>query len=519
VASGLCNLMGKELIVVIDAGTTGLRTMIFDMNGSELGRAYQEYQSYFPKPAWVEQNAVEWWQAACSTAKKVLRKTKINPAAIVGISVTNQRETIVPVDKVGNPLRRALVWQDRRTIPECQCIDDKLGSDEIYRITGLTIDPYFSASKILYIKENEPIIFSETYKFLLVHDFLEMKLSDQFITDWSNASRTMLFDIEKHAWSEKICEDLEIPIEKMPDPFPPGEGIGELTKKAAAETGFSVGTPIISGAGDQQAGAMGLGVVSSGRLSCTTGTGTFLTAFLKRPLRDPEKRVLCSCHAVPDAWVMEASMFTTGAVYRWFRDQLSQYEKESAKQKEIDPYELLDEEAMQSPVGSNGLLMIPHFAGAGAPHWNPFSRGIIAGLAIGHTRNDLIRAIMEGISFEIRKNIEVMRSLKIPTTEVRITGGMTRSTLFNQIQADVYGLRTLLSSTEEATALGTAMLVLKGAKIYKSFEEIAEKVVKISDIKAPDSQNHEKYNRIFVLSKKIYETLQNNGVYNDLYEL
>ena len=511
--------MRKELIVVIDAGTTGLRTMIFDTNGSEVGREYQEYQSYFPKPAWVEQNAAEWWQAACSTSKKVLKRTKVNPAAVIGISVTNQRETIVPVDETGTPLRRALVWQDRRTIPECQCIEDKIGSEEIYRITGLTVDPYFSASKILCIKGNEPTIFAETYKFLLVHDFLEMKLSDQFITDWSNASRTMLFDIEKHAWSEKICEDLEIPIEKMPDPVPPGERIGELTKKAAEETGFSAGTPIISGAGDQQAGAMGLGVVSPGRLSCTTGTGTFLTAFLKKPLRDPEKRVLCSCHAVPGAWVMEASMFTTGAVYRWFRDQLSQYEKEEAKQKAIDPYKLLDEEAMQSPLGSNGLIIIPHFAGAGAPHWNPFSRGIIAGLAIGHTRNDLIRAIMESISFEIRKNIDVMRSLNIPTTEVRVTGGMTRSALFNEIQADVYGLQTLLSSTEEATALGTAMLVLKGTGIYKSFEEITDKVVKITDIKTPNPQNHEKYNKIFDLSKKIYETLQSNGIYKDFYEL
>ncbi len=511
--------MGKELIVVIDAGTTGLRTMIFDTNGLEVGRDYQEYQSYFPKPAWVEQNAEEWWQAVCRTSKNVLKKTKINPADCIGISVTNQRETIVPVDKTGKPLRRALVWQDRRTIPECKRIEEVIGSEEIYRITGLTIDPYFSASKILFIKDHEPAIFSNTYKFLLVHDFIEMKLSDRFITDWSNASRTMLFDIEKNVWSKKICENLEIPLEKMPDPFPPGERIGDLSKEAAAEMGFKEGTPIISGAGDQQAGAMGLGVVSSGRISCTTGTGTFLTAFLKTPLRDPQKRVLCSCHAVAGTWVMEASMFTTGAIYRWFRDQLSQHQKEKAKQKRVDPYEVLNEEAIQSSIGSNGVIIIPHFAGAGAPHWNPYSRGVIAGLAIGNTRSDLIRAIMESISFEIRKNVEVMRSLNIPINEVRVTGGMTRSSLFNQIQADVYGLRTLLSSTEEATALGTAMLVLKGARICKTCEEIAERVVKISDTKTPNPQNHEKYNKLFNLAKKIYDTLQQNNIYKDFYEL
>ncbi|HUY01005.1 MAG TPA: FGGY family carbohydrate kinase, partial [Candidatus Deferrimicrobium sp.] len=428
--------MSKELVVVIDAGTTGLRTMIFDSIGNEIGRDYQEYKSYYPKPAWVEQNAEDWWRAVCNTATNVIKKTKINPSEVVGISVTNQRETIVPVDAEGNALRKALVWQDRRTIPQCESIREKFGSEEIYRITGLTIDPYFSASKILYIKDNEPNVFSQTYKFLLVHDFIEMKLSGKFITDWSNASRTMLFDIEKHEWSKNICEELEIPIEKMPEPHPSGLVIGELSKTASKETGFLEGTQIISGAGDQQAGAMGLGVISPGRLSCTTGTGTFLIAFLEKPLRDPQKRVLCSCHSVPGTWVMEASMFTTGSVYRWFRDQFSQHEKEKASQKCIDPYELLNEEAAQAPVGSNGIIMIPHFAGAGAPHWNPYSRGIIAGLALGHSRGDLIRTILESICFEIQKNIEVMRDLNIPTNEVRVTGGLTRCDNFNQIQAD-----------------------------------------------------------------------------------
>jgi xylulokinase len=511
--------MGKELVVVIDAGTTGLRTMIFDTTGLELGRDYQEYQSYFPKPAWVEQNADDWWQAVCRTAKNVIQKTKIDPTDCIGISVTNQRETIVPVDKMGRPLRKALVWQDRRTIDQCKKIEEVVGREEIYRITGLTIDPYFSASKILFIKEHEPSTFSRTYKFLLVHDFIEMKLSDRFITDWSNASRTMLFDIEKNAWSKKICETLEIPPEKMPDPFPPGENIGTLSKRAAAETGFKEGMPIITGAGDQQAAAMGLGVVNSGRVSCTTGTGTFLSAFLNTPLRDPQKRVLCSCHAVAGTWVMEASMFTTGSIYRWFRDQLSQQQKEKAKEKGVDPYKLLDEEALQSSIGSNGVMIIPHFAGAGAPHWNPYSRGVIAGLALGNTRNDLIRAIMESICFEIRKNIEVMRSLNIPIDEVRVTGGMTRSSLFNQIQADVYGFPTLISSTEEATALGTAMLVLKGAKICKTCEEVAERVVKISDKKTPNAQNHEKYNKLFKLSNKLYDILQQNNIYQDFYDL
>ncbi len=511
--------MGKELIVVIDAGTTGLRTIIFDLNGNEIGRDYKEYPSFFPKPAWVEQNANDWWTAVCTTAKNVLHKTKSDPSKIIGISVTNQRETIVPVEETGKPLRNALVWQDRRTIPQCKQIEERLGCDEIFNLTGVTIDPYFSASKILYIKEHEPKIFSQTHKFLLVHDFIEMKLSGRIITDWSNAARTMLFDIEKHEWSNKICDELEIPIEKLPETFPSGHVIGELTKHAAEETGFLKGTPIISGVGDQQAGAMGLGVVKSGRLSCTTGTGTFLIAFLEKPLRDPKRRLLCSCHGVPEAWVMEASMFTTGSIYRWFRDEMSHLEKEKAKQLGVDTYNLLNEQAAKVPAGANGIVIIPHFAGAGAPHWNPYARGIIAGLALGQSRNDFIKAIMESICFEIKKNIEVMRELNIPTKEVRITGGMTRAEIFNRVQADVYGIPVLPSATEEATALGTAMVILKATKIYKSYEEIAEKIVKITKTITPTPQNHEKYNKIFKLSQKIYELLEKNNIYQELCQL
>ncbi|MFX0139585.1 MAG: xylulokinase [Candidatus Hodarchaeota archaeon] len=505
--------MAQDLVCVIDAGTTGLRTMIFDTNGNEINRAYQEYQSYYPMPAWVEQDANDWWEAVCNTSKQVLKK--INPSDIVGIGVTNQRETIVPVDETGNPLRRALVWQDRRTIPECNYIREEIGEDEVYKITGLTIDPYFSSSKIIHVKDQHPDIFSKTFKFLLVHDYIEMKLSEKFITDWSNASRTMLFDIEKHEWSKKICDKLEIPIEKMPQTYPSGEIIGEVMKNAAKQTGFIEGTPIISGGGDQQLGALGLGVIKSGQISCTTGTGTFILAFLNKPLRDPQKRVLCSCHAVPKTWVLEASIFTTGSVYRWFRDQFSQYEKELAKKQDKDPYELLNEEAAKSPVGSNGIILIPHFAGAGAPHWNPYSRGIIAGLALGHSRNDLIRAIMESICFEIKKNIVVMQKLNIQTSEIRITGGMTRSNIFNQIQTDVYGLPILHSETEEATALGAAMLVLKGTKIYETYEDITKKVVKISETKNPNNENHKKYSKIFNLSNKIYDIFQKNNLYKD----
>ena len=208
-------VMTGDYVAVIDAGTTGLRTMIFDLKGREIGRDYQEYESSFPKPSWVEQDANDWWNAVKETSKNVFKISKVNPASILGICVTNQRETIVPVDENGMPLRKALVWQDRRSINECDWIRNEIGEDKIYEIAGLTIDPYFSVTKMLWIKNNQSDIFQKTHKFLLVHDYIEMKFTEEFVTDWSNASRTMLFDIRKNQWSEELCDQMDISIDSI----------------------------------------------------------------------------------------------------------------------------------------------------------------------------------------------------------------------------------------------------------------------------------------------------------------
>ncbi|MEM3585813.1 MAG: xylulokinase [Candidatus Jordarchaeaceae archaeon] len=507
-----------QVLAAIDVGTIGCRTIIFDENGREIARDYQEYPSIYPRPAWVEQNAMDWWRAVCNTSQRVVEKACISSGDIVGISVTNQRETIVPVDENGNPLRNAIVWQDRRTVKQCEKIREKIGVSEIYQITGLTIDPYFSAPKILWIKENEPEIFNSTYKFMLVHDFIEMKLTDWFITDWSNASRTLLFDVEKFKWSDKICNTLEIPPEKLSETYASGVKIGEVTSKAAKETGFAEGTPVIAGGGDQQCGALGVGVIKPGRIKATMGTGTFLLAYTDKPKRDPKRRVLFSCHADPGKWVVEASMFTTGSVYRWFRDQLGHPEKTVAQILGKDPYDILCEVAAQAPPGAGGVVLIPHLVGAGAPYWDPYARGVIVGLALGHTRAHLIRAIMEGACFEVRKNIEIMKELGLKFDEVRITGGATRSPLWNQIQADIYNIPVARGNVEEATSLGAAILAGVGVGVYKNVSEAAENMVQISERREPNEKNREIYDKLYKVHNDIYMALKEKGVYASLSE-
>ncbi len=503
--------------MAIDVGTSGTRTAVFDVKtGKLVAQTHQEYSSVFPRPAWVEQDAEDWWRTTCSTAQATVKKIGNKIDAIAAVSITNQRETIVPVDQKGKPLHNALVWQDRRTTPQCQIIRDALGAETVYNETGLTIDPYFSAPKILWFKQEKPRLFRAVHKFLLVHDFILHRLTGEFVTDFSNASRTMLFAVQRMEWSNLMFDHLEIPKEKLPTAHPSGTKIGEVTSTAVKATGLPKGLPVVVGGGDQQCGAVGVGVVKPGRVKATIGTGTFILAFEETPLFDPQQRLLCSCHAVPNRWVIEASIFTSGIIYRWFRDQFGQEEKQLAKLLDTDAYELMNEQAKRSPPGARGIILLPHFVGAGAPHWNPEARGVIIGLALGHSRADIIRAIMEGTSFEVRCNLEIMQSMGISLKDLRLTGGATRSAIWNQIQADITKLQVQRSQIEEATALGAAILAAVGGELYRDVGRAAEAMVNVGERYQPAQELANRYDKLYKIHTDTYHALEKAKVFSQL---
>ncbi|MBN1328897.1 MAG: xylulokinase [Candidatus Heimdallarchaeota archaeon] len=506
----------EQYLLSIDIGTTGGRTILFDQKGRIISSSYEEYPCFYPSPIYVEQNANDWWRVTKNTVNETLKKSNVDSTQIAGISCTNQRETIVPVSNDGNPLSNALVWQDRRTIKECNEIREKFGSDKIYQLTGLTIDPYFSAPKILWMKKNWPKAFNDAYKFMLVHDFIQMKLTDEFVTDFSNASRTMLFDINTFDWSDEILDTFEIPKEKLPKALPSGTKIAGLSKQAANELNLHEGTPVIAGGGDQQCAAIGVGVTKSGRVKATTGTGTFLLAFLEKSQRDPKKRVLCSCHAMPGKYVFEASIFTTGSILRWFRDNFSSAEKSVASCTQLDSYDLLSLQAETIPPGSEGVMVLPHFVGAGAPYWNPNAKGVIFGLSLGHTRNHIIRAIMEATCYEIRNNLQVLRELGVTIKELRITGGASRNSIWNQIEADICNLPVIKGKVEEATALGAAILAGVGAGLYKNIDEAAKQMVIIDEQKNPIDNNSKTYDKYFEIYSQLYPALSEKDLYKEI---
>ncbi len=496
-----------ELVVTIDVGTSGVRSIFFDTSGKIVRMAYEEFSSHYPHPSWVEQSAEEWWESACSTMKHCFSQGGTSPEDVVAVSITNQRETIVPIDESGRSLHNAIVWQDRRTTTQCEWIRDNITLETVYSITGLTVDPYFSAPKILWLKENQPDVFDKTHKFLLVHDYVLYRLTGELVTDFSNASRTMLFNIEKAQWSDRILDAIGVPKEKLPRAVQSGTVVGEVSERASEECGLKAGTPVVAGGGDQQCAALGVGVVREGSIKSTTGTGTFMLAFSKKLRLDPARRVLCSRHVIPDSFVIEASMFTTGSALRWFRDNLGLKECLDAEEAGKDPYEIMTESADTIPAGSEGVIHIPHFVGAGAPYWNPQARAVFAGLALGHTRAHLMRAILEGVAYEIRTNLDVMKDLKLPASELRVTGGAARSEVWMQIQSDVINIPVILTEIEEATALGAAILACKGAGIYKTMVEAADVMVHERRRLKPNDANRDVYDRGFERYKALYNAI------------
>ncbi|MCS7144454.1 MAG: FGGY family carbohydrate kinase [Archaeoglobaceae archaeon] len=466
-------------VLGIDAGTTGIRAGIYSLEGNLVAQSYTEFPSYYPNPGWVEQNAEDWWKSvvkACNSAIKLANAQD----DIFAVSVTNQRETIVPVSKTGNPLTRAIVWQDRRTVEEVRRIKSIMG-EEIFRITGLKPDPYFSLPKILWWMKNYPNVVEKTWKFMLVHDYIVYKLTGIAVTDFSNASRTMLMDLKSLRWSEKIAETFGVDLDKFPEIKNSGEAIGELRSRELELRS----KPIIAvGGGDQQCSAFAQGVVEEGKIKSTTGTGTFMIAPVEK-MHGGE--LIYSAHVVPKI-VAEVSIFTTGSLLEWVKRNF--FANES--------YEVLNAEAKASGVGARGLMIFPFFSGAGCPHWNPEAKGAFYGLTLGHSRGDIARAVMESVAFEVNTNVEIMENLGIKVDELRLDGGGAKSHLWNQIFADVIKKPCLISEDVEATARGAAMLACLsiGFSLKYVLDKFVPKFTTVLPSGIDYSEVYEKYRKI-----------------------
>lgn len=494
-----------EYILGIDLGTTTAKAGVFSVDGRVLSIVGKEYPTYYPRPGWVEQDPKDWWEYTRQVVNEALRKSGIDPGNIAGISVSSHRESIALLDKEGRPLGRVPIWMDKRSIKQAEWISREIGVKTIYELTGLRVDPTFTATKLLWYLENEPEILRKAHVALQPKDYIVYMLTGEAVTDVTVASRTLLFDIRRLEWSQELFEMMKIPelVSLFPEAKYSDEIVGYVTDSAASETGLRKGIPVVAGAGDRPCEVLGSGVIDSTSVEESTGTGSTTATTLDKPILDKGMRVVISGSAIRGRWTLEAGMATAGAVLRWFRDQFAEGESLLARLTNRRSYEYLDMEAEYVPPGSNGLIVIPFFAGSRAPRWNPYARGIVFGLTVYHSRAHVFRAMMEGVAFEIRKILEVLEELGISVRELKVLGGGGKTPTWARIKADVTGRRVVIPEILDAALIGDAILAGIGSGLLKGPEEGVRRFFKIKTVIDPDPENKKVYDAYYELYEKL----------------
>lgn len=495
-------------ILTVDVGTSSLKGIVYNLEGKPVYSSSREYSSVFKKGSYIEQDPKTWKESLIAVLQDICGYINQNSIDVCALSVTSQRASVIPVDKDGEPLFNAIMWQDKRTIKQCRKILNLIGEDFIYKKTGLKIDPYFSTPKMLWLKEELPDIFNKAYKLIGVQDYVIYLLTGRFVTDWSQASRVMLMDINRFEWDNELLNQLRIDKSILPDLCAPGSIVGGLTSRISELTGLKEGIPVVISGGDQQCAALALNVLKPGYAEANTGTGSFVIAFSEGPAFDEKRRTLCSASAVPGKWIVEAGIFTTGAVYRWFNKKFYLNNSEQSS------YEAIDREAQKAPVGSNGIQILPHFEGSAAPYWNPLSKGLIFNITLGTDRSDISRAILEGIAFEIADNLDLIESLSGDIKYVSVAGGITRFKLFNQIQADAFNRSVIKYENSEASSLGAFISACVTLGVYESYSDaFTNTVSEDPSVYEPDSKNVSIYKEMIKRKNLLYNALNEKGIY------
>jgi len=494
----------------VDIGTSGTKTVLFDEMGNIIASALAEYPMYQPYIGWAEQDAEDWWKAACSTIKEIIHKSSVKPEEIKGVGLSGQMHGAVFLDKNNEVLRRAIIWCDQRSYKECEQITSLAGKEKLIEITANPALTGFTASKVMWIKNNEPEIFEKTRKILLPKDYVRFRLTGEFATEVSDASGMQFMDIPKRQWSGEILHILGIDRSLLADLYESQEVSGKITKQAAELTGLKEGTPVVGGAGDQAAGAIGNGIVKPGVISSTIGTSGVVFAYSDSVRIDKKGRVHTFCHAVPNTWHVMGVTQGAGLSLKWFRDNFCSEEINAAQKEGIDPYVLMDQEACEVSAGCGGLIYLPYLMGERTPHLDANARGVFFGLSAKHTKKDMIRAVMEGVVYSLRDCLEILKEMNIEVKEVRASGGGGKSKLWRQMQADVFGNEIVTINSSEGPALGVALLAGVGTGVYGSVEEACDAVIKQKDRLKPDMTLHSKYTEYYNVYKKLYVSLKDN---------
>ncbi len=430
-------------IITIDVGTTSMRAILYDTAGQILHIHQQENAPEFFVDGRVEQAPQAWESILTASLKACADAAHEKNVEPLCISVTAQRSSVIPVDADGTPLHPAIMWQDRRTADMTAAME--VHNPLVYGKTGLKISPVFSAIKMAWFRENRPDIWQKAHKMIGIQDWVLYLLSGRFVTDHTFGSRTNLFDLKRRCWDDDLLALFGVEKRMLCDLVPPGAIVGGVTKALSAATGIVAGLPVVSAGGDQQCAALGSGLFSRDRAVSNTGTGSYLIGHAERPSFDEKMRLSCNVSAVPDSYIVEAAVLTSGTIYRWLRE---------AFYRDCDSFDQLNAEAADAPPGANGLLLLPHFKGSGSPYWDAQARGVFYNLTLSTTRGEMVRAILEGIAVEMKGCLDLVENVCGRVEFISVAGGLTRSGLFNRIQSNVFDRPVKRYGNNEATSLG-----------------------------------------------------------------
>ncbi len=492
----------------IDIGTGGTRAVLLDAEGRVLSSATAEHAPITaPHAGWAEQDPDDWWRAVCRAIPECLTRGGASANEIGAIGPTGQMHGLVLLGDDGTVLHPSLIWCDQRTEAECRAITEKVGSQRLIELTANPALTGFTLPKIWWVQKNEPNVWARVRSILLPKDYVRFRLTGTRATDVADASGTLLFDVVNRRWSPAMMEVARVSEDLLPRVFESHEVASHVTEEGARATGLRAGTPVIAGAGDQAAGAVGLGIVRPGAVSATIGTSGVVFAATASPVLDPQGRIHTFCHAVPNRWHVMGVTQSAGFSLRWFRDQFGA-EAGSGGDSNRNAYDSLMQEAGKAPAGANGLLWAPYLMGERTPHLDPNARAALVGLTASHTRAHIVRAIIEGVAFSLRDTLTIFSELKLPIESIRLGGGGARAALWQQVQADIYGMPVDIVAAEEGPAYGAALLAGVGASMWPSVETACETAVRVAKRVEPDKTRMALMDRQYAAFRKLYPALR-----------
>ena len=490
-----------DSLLGIDIGTTNVKATLFDLAFNQLAQSAQEYPTHFPRAGWAEQDSLDWWRATVSTIRDILKTAGSDGERIQGICVSSQAPAMLPLDASGRPLRRALIWMDRRSEPQCEQLRKSPGQDSVSRVTGNRVDPYFALPKMLWFMREEPALYEQTWQFLQVNGFVNYRLTGLPSCDRVHASLTGLYDVKKQAWSLELARGLGLDLGRMPPICDVTQVIGQVSAQAARETGLKQGIPVVAGNVDASSAALEAGVVGQGEAAEMTGTSS---CFMLGCDEWPGSSNLVSIHhAVKGHELLIGPISSTGACLKWYRDQFGACAGDDKAAFDQNPYAYMD--ALAEASGPSGkLIFLPYMAGERTPLWDIHARGAFFGLAHSTTRGQMIRAMLEGAAFALRHTVDEAEQSGQQVTSISAVGGGSVSRVWLQIKADILDRPVKTLSHASSGAFGNALLAGHGVGLIRDIREAVAQRIRVRETFHPREKEAARYRALYQVFRNLY---------------